>query len=363
MEKMGRVSTPQMFCVLFLCRIISLFTFMLPSAAYLPSGDRIITAIPVLIFEFIYCIILGFTLRKNGDNSIITASRDVSTALSRLLAVLYTLSFIWFAGIGTARFELFISTVMFPNSELYFMIIILLAAAVYASLKGIEAIARASGILFVILGLSVIFILISVIGEFRYSNLSPVFTEGMSPVLGFSFYVSVRAAELLTLHVNAPLINGKKARMAAGWVAAFSSVSTVILIVLAGVTGEYGNDQIFPLYTLTVIAKFGIFERLDDILTGVWVLCSLIQLSFLINTGLNALTQGFGKIKKIPASLGITAGIFTVYILTSRTVAVFSEAVSSRAIDVIFIMLIAIIPTGVTLIRRRRLKGAEKKRV
>ncbi len=356
MINIGKISTLQMFSVLFLCRIISLFTFMLPSAAYIPEGDRILTALPVMLFEILYSAVIIFTLKRTGNNGIIGHIRDKSATVSKILAVIYTLSFIWFAGIGTARFELFISTVMFPNSDLYFMIIILLAACFYASLKGIEAIGRASSILFFILGISVIFILVSVMEEFRYENLSPVLTEGFSPLLKFSFYVSVRAAELLTLHITAPHINGNIGKMAIKWIVAFSLVSTVILLVMSGVTGEYGNDQIFPLYTLTVIAKFGIFERLDDILTGVWVLCSFIQVSFLINTGITALNQGFGKIKKIPAALLITAGILTVYLLTSQTVAVFSEAVSSRIVDVVFIILMAAIPLAVTIFTKKEKK-------
>ena len=359
MTAMGKVSTSQMFSVLFLCRIISLFTFMLPSASYLPSGDRIITAIPVMLFEFVYCIVIIFTLKKTENESLISFVSEKSAVAAKLLSVIYTAAFIWFAGIGTARFELFISTVMFPNSQLYFMIIILLCAAFYASLKGIEAISRASSILLFILGASVIFILISVLGDFRYTNLKPVLTEGITPVLSFSFYVSVRAAELLTLYVNAPYINGRIGKMAYVWITAFFSVSTVILIFLEGVTGEFGNDQIFPLYTLTVIAKIGIFERLDDILTGIWVLCSFIQLSYLINTGMNAVKQGFGKIKKIPSGAVITCGIFVVYLLTSRTVAVFSEAVSSEIVDVIFIALMIVIPLFCTVVIS--LKGRRRK--
>ena len=362
MTKTGKVSTAQMFCVLFLCRIISLFTFMLPSASYLPSGDRIIIAIPVMLFELIYCFILIFSLKYNSQSSIITAASGMSPILGRILSLMYIAAFIWFAGIGTARFELFISTVMFPNSEVYFMIFLLISASLYAALKGLEAVSRASGILFVILGISVVFILISVVGEFEYYNLRPILTEGISPVTAFAFYVSVRAAELLTLHINAPYINGNTGAMAIGWTLIFLSVSTVILVVLSGVTGEYGNDQIFPLYTLTVIAKFGIFERLDDILTGVWVLCSFVQLSFLTVTCFNCIGQGFGKIKKIPAGIIISAGIFLVYLFTSRTVAVFSEAVSSRAVDVMFILLMCVIPLCVTAaaIFRNRGKGRNK---
>ncbi len=339
-----------MFSVLFLCRIISLFTFMLPSTSYLPSGDRIITSAPVAAFELLYAAVIIYTLKKNNNKGIINAASKFSPLLSKITAVIFVLSFIWFAGIGTARFELFISTVMFPNSQLHIMIILLLAAAFYACLKGIEAIGRASFVLLWLLGISVIFILLTVTEDFQYTNLQPVLTEGISPILSFSFYVSVRAVELLTLHVAAPVINGNVKKLTISWIAVFSAVSAVILTVLAGVTGEYGNNQIFPLYTLTVIAKFGIFERLDDILTGVWVLCSFIQVAYLLNISLLALEQGFGKIKKVPLGALCCLGVFAVYLAVSGTVTTFSETVSNRLWDVLFIILLLVIPVIITAV-------------
>ncbi len=349
MNKVRKISTFQMFSVLFLSRIISLFTFMLPSSLYLPSGDKIITAIPVMLIEFFYAAVFLYTFNMNKNRSVIETAKEHSSAFAKLLSIIYTLAFIWFAGIGTARFELFISTVMFPNSELTLMIVILLAACLYASLKGFEAIGRASAILFAVLGLSIIFVLLTVTGEFEYHNLKPFFTEGISPIAGFAFYASVRAAELLSLNVSAPMIRGNVKKMTFLWIISFAVVCTVILTFLSGVTGEYGEDQIFPLYTLTVIAKFGIFERLDDILTGIWVLCSFIQVAYLLALCLLGLKQGFGKAKKIPVAFLCTAGVFTVYALTSQTVTVFSETVSSKLFDLAFIILMIVIPVTVTL--------------
>lgn len=357
MTSQGKINSVQMFSVLFLCRIISLFTFMLPSTAYLPSGDRIITTVPVAIFEFIYAAIVFFTLKKNDGQGIVYAAKNFSPLFSKIIAVIFALSFIWFSGIGTTRFELFISTVIFPNSQLHIMIVLLLAAAFYACLKGIEAIGRASFVLLWILGLSVVFILLTVTGDFQYTNLQPFFAEGFSPIISFSFYVSVRAVELLTLHIVSPVINGNAKKLTFVWISVFSLVSAVILTVLSGVTGEYGNDQIFPLYTLTVIARFGIFERLEDILTGVWVLCSFIQVAYLLFCSLLCLEQGFGKIKRVPAGFICCIGVFSVYLATSKTVTVFSETVSSRIWDVSFLFLLLILPcfiTAVNAISRRK---------
>lgn len=360
MQKIGYISTFQMFSVLFLSRIISLLTFMLPSASYLPAGDRIITTVPVMLIEFVYTIVLIYTHKQDKNKNLIERTKDISETPAKILALTYCAAFIWFAGIGTARFELFISTVMFPNSELTLMIILLLGACFYASLKGIEAIGRAATLLLAVLGASVVFILISVAKEFEYSNLLPVFTEGLSPVLNFSFYVSVRAAEIMTLHISAPFIKGNVKKMLFLWIFSFAVMCLILLLFLSGVTGKYGDDQIFPLYTLTVIAKFGIFERLDDILTGIWVLCSFIQVSYLLFLCVFCVRQGFGRVKKIPAAAICTAGVFTVYIATSRTVTLFSETVSSRILDIFFITLTVIIPLSVTIILKFRKKERTK---
>lgn len=360
MTKTRQISTSQMFSVLFLSRIISLFTFMLPSASYLPEGDRIITALPVMLIEFVFAAVLLYTLKKNDGKSLVSSVKDFSPVFSKILSVIYTLSFIWFAGIGTARSELFISTVMFPNSELTLMIVLLLSSCLYTALKGIEAIGRASQVLLFILGISVAFILLSVSKEFEFYNLKPLFTEGISPVAGFSFYVSVRAAELLSLNQSAPFIKGNVKKMIFLWIVSFAAVCTVLLLFLTGVTGEYGNDQLFPLYTLTVIAKFGIFERLDDVLTGIWVLCSFIQAAYLLYLSIFTLKEGFSGAKKIPAAVICTAGVFTVYFFTSRTVSIFSETVSSRVFDACFILLMIIIPLTITLMRHIKQKGRQK---
>lgn len=352
----GRISTVQMFSVLFLCRIISLFTFMLPSASYLPAGDHIFAALTVGLFELLYALLIFLILRHNKSGIIKTAAAH-SALSGKLTALIYCLAFIWYAGIGVARFELFLSTVMFPNSELHFMIILLLGAAFYASLKGTEAIGRASTVLSVIMGASIIFVLAAVANEFEITNLQPVLTQGLTPVLSFSFYSSVRTVELITLLITAPLINGNIKKMTISWIVSLAGIITVILIFLAGVTGEYGSDQIFPLYTLTVIAKFGIFERLDDILTGIWVFCIFIQVAFFTELCSIALKQADIKIKKIPSGLICLSGIFTVYLISSQTVSVFSEIVSSKIPETAFVLLIAVIPILISLselIRRRK---------
>ncbi len=357
MKNMGKISTFQLFAILFLCRIINLFTFMLPTASYLNTGDKIIVPLFVALTELIFSAIIIRILSKNHNEGLIPLTKNTSRTLGKILSILYAFCFVWFAGLGVARFELFISTVMFPNSELYFMTILLIVAAFYASLKGIEAIGRASGIIFTLLCVSTVFIVLTVLGEFRYTFLKPILTEGIAPVMRFALYIATRTSEIITLYVISPQIKGNRKKMLYSWVGLFAVITVGIMLILTGVTGEYGDDQIFQLYTLTVIAKFGIFERLDDVLTGIWVLCCFIQSSFLIFSSVTAIEQGFGKIKKVPVSAAVAVGIFTVYILSSKTVTFFSEIASSPFQDIVFFsftLFLPILSVFLNFLKKRR---------
>lgn len=356
MKETGTISTFQLYAILLLSRMTALFTFMLPTTGFLLSGDRIITTVPLLITELFYGLSAVYMINRADNKSIIASAAGVSPFFGRITCVIYIICFIWFAGISVSRFELFISTVMFPNSELYLMTLILLAASFYGALKGIEALGRASVILASLLGVSILFIILTVTGSFEYTNLTPVLTTGISPILSFAFYVSARTVEFITLFVIAPRVKGSIRKVTLVWTVTVSIITAVILTVLAGVTGKYGDDQIFPLYTLTVIAKFGIFERLDDILTGLWVLSTFIQLTFLLVSGTLAAEQGFSNAKKVPVLSAQTAGIFAVYLFASKTVTSYSEIISSKFQDIFFIAVLLIIPFIITVINIIRKK-------
>ncbi len=350
MKSRGMISSYQLFAILLLSRMTALFTFMLPTTGFLLSGDRLLTTLPLMIIELIYCFFSVLFISKAKNRSITASACKISPALGKAVCIFYVLCFIWFAGISVSRFELFISTVMFPNSELYLMTVILLAAAFYSALKGLEALGRASVIISVLLCTGVIFIILTVLGNFEFTNLTPVLTDGLTPVLSFAFYVSSRTVEFISLYAVAPKVKGSIGKITAIWTVTVTVITAIILTVLAGVTGKYGDDQIFPLYTLTVIAKFGIFERLDDILTGLWVLSTFIQLTFLLTCGALTAENTFRKFRKVPFILLETSGVFTVYLFASKTVTAYSEIVSSAFQDIFFIVLLIIIPALITII-------------
>ena len=78
------------------------------------------------------------------------------------------------------------------------------------------------------------------------------------------------------------------------WILAVSVVIVITEIVLASVLGGFGSTQLFSMYSLSVLAEFGFIERLDAIITCMWLLCAAVKIAvtlFLCETLLSSLIK------------------------------------------------------------------------
>lgn len=46
--------------------------------------------------------------------------------------------------------------------------------------------------------------------------------------------------------------------------------------------GDYAMTQLFPIHSIAVLSEFSVFQRIDVILTGVWILSAFIKISFML---------------------------------------------------------------------------------
>lgn len=350
MTKRGTINSFQLFAILFLCRIIALFTYIIPTKTELTSGDKPLKMLPFLIICLIASIPAFMLLGRGNSGGVIGRANSVSPLFGKATGIFYAAVFLWTASVNVARFELFVSTVMFSEANMDILTVILLVLAVFTAVKGIEAMGRGSVIILFLLTASVIFIVISVIENFEFMNLEPPAYYGLTPMLDDAFAGATRTMEIATLLVASGFTDGKIKKGAVMWIATFSLCAFFIFTVIYGVTGEYGEQQMFQLYTLTVLARFGIFERMDDAIIGIWVLCALIKTAFYIFLAGECLKESFSvkPDKKIYAAFSIV--IMLVYLRIARTITEFSDIMGHTAIDVLFVVATVAVPLAVFII-------------
>jgi hypothetical protein len=87
-----------------------------------------------------------------------------------------------------------------------------------------------------------------------------------------------------------------------------------------GVMGNFANTQLFPIHSLAALAEFSIFKRLDALVTGIWLLCAFLKISFLIYLQRDVLQQLMPKADKKRQLLAIFLLLCVVCFLLSISI-------------------------------------------
>ncbi len=362
MTSSSKISSAQLYFILFVCRVVALFTYMTPETINAETVNSVLLAVFFVMFQFVFAIPVFTVIKKDNSQGIIGTAKQSSDIFAKIISIIYCCAFIYAAGISVSRFELFVSTVMFPGAEISFFIALLLATSLFAVFKGIQSIGRSSAIILFAVGISTVFIILSVIKEFQYTNFLPVLLNGTTPLIQSSFYSATRTMELVSIMIIAPEVTGKLRSGFVKWIISFGTVAAVLFTCIDGILGAYGEEQLFQLYSLTLIAKFSIFERLDDLITGIWVLCTMLKTAFYCLVAAKCIEQGFGKKTTKLFHTGISISVFIVFLLTSGTVVTFSEIIGSNINSILYIVIAVFIPLAVfistkIISKKRRKEG------
>ena len=241
------------------------------------------------------------------------------------------------------------STVMFSGADPVLLTALLLAAAVYAARMGHEAVGRMSVPVLALIAASLIYVGVTTAGEFEAANLEAPLQNGVLPLLTNSFLALTRTGETAALLVFAPRIRGGIKKGLTLWFAAYGLTASIVFTLILGTTGAYGERQMFRLYTLTVLSRIGVFERMDALITAIWVLCALIRLAFFLQAGAVFLARGNTDGIKTGRLIMLAVPVFAVYLILSRRVALFSAVIRSGANAVIYCLMLIVLPSAVLI--------------
>ena len=353
MKPQEQIGHWQLFALLFVSRVIGLFTFTVPQEAGFSAGDRTVFPLAFCLLCLLCAVPVLWAAGKHGQG-LIGAARAASPLLARGVGAFYGAAFLCAAALGVLRFELFVGAVLFPESSTAVFTALLLAAAAAASLRGIQSLGRTAVILLALLAGSVLFLLIATADRFDLLNLTPPFEDGAAPVLKNAFRSAGRTMELASLAVAPAFTRGGVKKATVGWLTAFSVAACVIFLAIGGVTGLFGEQQMFPLYTLTAVAKFGVFERMDAALTGLWILGAFLQAAYFLWLSSLALEQGFER--KIPPAgqFAGTAAVLGLFFLFSALANRTDGEATTYASAILFVLSVVVVPVAVGIVGRTK---------
>lgn len=254
----------------------------------MPAMERSATTVDmlprVLIWDVLLflCVLPVFAIYDRGKSGILDYADGISPVAGKIVAALLAVYFL-FENINLiSGFEVFSTTVVFPQMNALLFIVVFTAVCAYIASLGLEALVRASAVVAVMTVLVVGLLLTTLIPQVRAFNFAPLFYDGVSPVFQSAFRSLANTSEIAVLAVIMPNATGKIKRTYGKWMAWISISILVLSFFAVGALGAFASTQIFPFYTLAEIANIGVFQRLDSVMTSVWVACAAVKSSLFL---------------------------------------------------------------------------------
>ena len=255
-SKPERISAPQLFFIFLVSRAVVALTFYQSILKNGISPDTLISALIALAINLLLCIppVLCCIKEKN----------PLDTKSGRII---YSLYFLFFAGVNISRFAFFASDKTSAGSFLLF-IIIMAGASCYAAYLSIEAISRFS-VICALLSIFILLLLIALnIKNFEFINFIPFFTGGKKTVLENSMVFSSNSIEPALLFALFKKTDKNQNKSLYLGIAASYIAILLMLGFCIGVLGSAAPLFTYPVYTLFQMTAAGSFSRLDILYTA-----------------------------------------------------------------------------------------------
>lgn len=299
MEKSkSKISAFQFFVMLFLSRMLTTVTYISSYTKDIRLSDMLVQPIFRVTMGIVIMVPVYLLYKKHRDKNLLDLVRERSTKLSKMFGLIYVITFFYFTVTTIARLDLFAGTVVFPETDVDYMLIFVIVFCCYGAFLGFEALGRTSVLSAVLVIPAIIFILAALLSKIDLLNSTPVFYNGVMPVVKTAVDSLGQTVEYAVIAIALPRVKGNVKRGFFLWLIAQTLIMAIMFFFAMTVMGNYAGTQLFPFHTLASLAEFAMFDRLDAIFTGVWIMCAFIKAGLLIYLQTDILKTEFSKLKK-----------------------------------------------------------------
>ena len=237
--------------------------------------------------------------------------------LKFIIGTLYIAYFIFFAGILLHMFASAVQIIYFPQTKIFYIILLFILGAFIACNLKYNAIYRVSAVIFPLIIISTLFLFFSDVQFFEFEKMYPIFGDGI-----FTTFVSgisnIFAFQCLAYIYFLPpkLKNPNKLKNIVVTAICLSCILLLICvsIILFMFNGFIETDELMPLYSAVKYIEFGSFFRnMDSLFVLIWIISFVCYLSINLKISSNI----FKKITKIENKYTLSFILSIVLILCS----------------------------------------------
>lgn len=356
----GKISAFQFFTMLFLSRTLTTVTYLSSYTKNIRLSDMLVQPIFRILIGTAIMLPLYFLYKQNTDKNLLDIVNNKSKVLSRMFAIIFVAFFFYFTVVTMARLDLFAGTVVFPETDLTYILIFAVVLCCYGAFLGFEALGRSSVISAIFVIPALIFIMVTLVKKVDFLNLTPIFYNGVMPVVKVAVDSVGQTVEYAIIALALPRVKGNVKKGFFIWLILQTFLMAVMFFFACTVMGNFASTQLFPFHTLASLADFAMFSRLDAIFTSVWIMCAFIKAGLLIYLQAHILTIYFGRFRRTTYIFAI--GILTILanLFISGQIKWFTFVDNSTIKIVLTLITVVVIPLFVILFFKKENNICEK---
>lgn len=355
----GKISAFQFFTMLFLSRTLTTVTYLSSYTENIRLSDMLIQPIFRIAIGTIIMLPLYFLYKENTNKNLLDIAKGRSKVFVKIISIIYVCFFFYFTVVTIARLDLFTGTVVFPETDLKYILIFAVILCCYGAYLGFEPLARGSVISLFFVVSALCFIMLTLVEKVDFLNLTPILYNGVKPVVKVAIDSVGQTVEYAIIALMLPRVKGNVKKGFFTWLILQTLLMAVMFFFACTVMGNYATTQLFPFHTLASLAEFAMFSRLDAVFTSVWIMCAFIKAGLLIYLQSDLLTTYFGKFKRVTYIVVIGVLTTVANLFVSGQIKRFVIIDNSTIKIILTIITVILLPSGVLFFEKRK-KGCEK---
>ncbi len=249
------------------------------SIATLNLTDRIGTTVlgGVLLFALFLPTLL--VLRRHPQRGIIDCAYQHSRCCGRVVCGGYAALGIFIVCLDILQFCDFAEKVMSSGLSVTALAIALVAVAFVATFYGIQALGRTAALVTAFASVCLLVFAFALIPEMDVVHFPPTVGQGAGAVVRCALEELPRTAEVVVIGMIYPYVRGSQSRAVAAFCGGTVLLTLLVYLTAGGVLGDFALQTAYPYYTAVTAARIGVFQRMDILITAVWLSTFFIRMT------------------------------------------------------------------------------------
>ncbi|MEE0266088.1 MAG: GerAB/ArcD/ProY family transporter [Acutalibacteraceae bacterium] len=357
MKPFVRVSVFQLFVMLYISRMVINVTYSSYNADTASLRFGIISAFVALTGTLLMAVPVLFMFKTNNGRTVTDNGYMLFKKWGAAVAVLYGLYFLWVLINTLSQFNIMVTNVVNPTASSFVLSLAVVVASMYAACKGIEALGRASTIIFFFVVVALVILICALLPTADLLNIEPITVNHTENIIEITINMLSKNACIPALAILLPFATGNMKKAVVWWSVAVYLSTALLIFIIVSVLGDYLETQIFPVYSITALASLGVTKRLDGIFLGVWTAGLFVKTSLFMYLLSACVKRIFGeKISKWSILicgvlvLGVSVGI-------SSADGLFNILFSDNVMLILTVLTGVAIPLILAIINKFKIKG------